>query len=85
MANWAAPPATTPIATPMIGSSRYGASQAAPTMMKIFRKSGEKAGAAKARTEFRMPMANAAKLMNNRYGNITRASNVVRASLSGLS
>ena len=46
---------------------------------------GEKAGAAKARTEFRMPMANAAKLMNRRYGNMTRASSVVRASLSGWS
>ena len=35
-------------------------------MVQILKKTGEKAGAAKARREFRIPIAKAARLMNNR-------------------
>ena len=85
MANCAAPPATTPIATPRIGSGNVGERNSAQPMMKTLKKTGDRAGAAKARSEFRTPMASAARLMNNRYGNMIRVSSVVNASLVGSS
>jgi hypothetical protein len=57
----------------------------AQPMMKILKKTGDKAGAAKARSELRMPIASAAKLMKTRYGNIIWVSSVVRANLDGSS
>jgi hypothetical protein len=51
--------------------------------MNIFKNKAAYAGTANARTEFKIPIAIAARLMNRRYGNITRASKVVSASFSG--
>ena len=66
MANCAAPPATTPMATPRIGSGIIGDKNSAQPMMKILKNTGENAGAAKARMEFRMPIASAARLIKIR-------------------
>ena len=64
MANCAAPPATTPMATPRIGSGIVGDEKtSAQPMIKILKNTGENAGAAKARKEFKMPIANAARLI----------------------
>ena len=72
IANCAAPPATTPTATPRIGSARSGDRNSAHPMMKRLNSTGDSAGAANARSEFRTPIASAAKLMKSRYGNMIR-------------
>jgi hypothetical protein len=66
IANWASPPTTMPIATPIMGSGSQGARNSMQAMVKTLKKTGEKAGAAKARNELRIPMASAARLMKIR-------------------
>ena len=66
MINCAMPPATTPIATPRIGSDIIGDKKNAQPMIQMLKNTGENAGAAKARIEFKMPIASAARLIKIR-------------------
>ena len=55
------PPIMTPTASAMIGSRKKSRSVSVARIMAIFRMTGERAGAAKCLSEFRIPMQSATR------------------------